>query len=385
MYERRLPFLSVVFDTVPDSILRGEWRLDKGCNKVAHDRMQQALTAITTWSVSDMPRWLRACIIPSAMAHLNPPQQSRSSDALSMIYYRWGDVCSTPDGSSIIKACLSSIPSINVHQEMGQAIRSMPGVLSSERVKSFREKLRRNIVSPRLNASQIQAICHGLEHRLSLVQGPPGTGKTLTAVHLIKAWRELHPDSGPILATAQSNIAVDQLLSGCLKLGLNAVRLGQPVRVTEDLQKCTLDALLRQHPKMDELECIQQDIQYLRSLRESVSGRDIGFLHRDISIRTKEYNTLSDDISKEVVSSADVICATCIGTGSDLLKGTAFNFIVLDEATQCTEPEGLVPLVKATKDASVLSHSTTAQYNRARVDIGGPHWRSSAIASNGAQ
>ncbi len=274
----------------------------------------------------------------------------------------------------------------NDHQEMGHVLRSMQSPLSSERLNSIRAKLQQNFFGGSgLNESQTHAICNGLEHRLTLIQGPPGTGKTWTAVHLIKAWREVHTNEGPILATAQSNVAVDQLLSGCLRLGLNAVRLGQPVRVTEDLQKRTLDALLQQHPQMKEVEHIREEVHRLRSLKGKVHGRDIGFLHRDMGMNTKKLKTMIDDLSKEVVASADVICATCIGAGSDLLEGIKFSFIVLDETTQCTEPEGLVPLVKAKEDASVLSHTTAEQENRAIVDVGGPHWRPSATAANGAQ
>lgn len=65
-----------------------------------------------------------------------------------------------------------------------------------------------------LNESQLKSIEIGLRSSFSIIRGPPGTGKTVTASNLIKAWKLMHPNEGPVLATAQSNVAVDQLLTG---------------------------------------------------------------------------------------------------------------------------------------------------------------------------
>ena len=65
---------------------------------------------------------------------------------------------------------------------------------------------------------------------------------------------------GPILACAESNVAVDNLLEGLVNIGVNAVRIGKPVKVRESLRNSTLDALIEQHPLQDENEEIKHGV-----------------------------------------------------------------------------------------------------------------------------
>ena len=68
------------------------------------------------------------------------------------------------------------------------------------------------------------------EHRV-IIPGPPGTGKTATAVRILKTWVHMGMHRGTVLATSDSNIAVDNLLEGCINAGLRAVRMGKPEQV----------------------------------------------------------------------------------------------------------------------------------------------------------
>jgi len=60
-----------------------------------------------------------------------------------------------------------------------------------------------------LNASQRLAVYGAATNRLTLVQGPPGTGKTAVAIRILSHWAKI--SNGPVLATSDSNIAVDNL------------------------------------------------------------------------------------------------------------------------------------------------------------------------------
>lgn len=56
---------------------------------------------------------------------------------------------------------------------------------------------------------------------------------------------------------------------------------------------------------------------------------------------------LADEAVAEVIETADVVCATNSTTGSELLDGHAFDTLVVDEATQSTEPSCLIPVTRA--------------------------------------
>lgn len=46
---------------------------------------------------------------------------------------------------------------------------------------------------------------------------------------------------------------------------------------------------------------------------------------------------------------ADVICCTCVGAGDPRLAKMQFRSILIDESTQATEPECMVPVVLGAK------------------------------------
>ena len=62
---------------------------------------------------------------------------------------------------------------------------------------------------------------------------------------------------GPILACAESNVAVDNLLEGLLENGIDAIRIGRPVKVREALRDATLDARTDLHSDQAEIELLE--------------------------------------------------------------------------------------------------------------------------------
>ncbi|KAG1677719.1 hypothetical protein FOA52_001031 [Chlamydomonas sp. UWO 241] len=197
-----------------------------------------------------------------------------------------------------------------------------------------------------LNRSQVGAIAGAMRGRVTLLQGPPGTGKTTTIVKFLTAVRKRFGFGFPVLACAQSNVAVDNLLEGLVDAGVSAVRMGQPVKVRESLRDATLDSRLLAHPLQQELCQAQAQLKELTYNLPRMFGRDRGMGHRDKSILGKQVKALRVRIATDVLSGADVICSTCVGAGSDQLQDMHFALVVLDEGSQCSEPESLIPLAK---------------------------------------
>jgi regulator of nonsense transcripts 1 len=140
---------------------------------------------------------------------------------------------------------------------------------------------------PTLNESQAEAVEWAMTQRVSIIQGPPGTGKTRTLTALVCRLLNLEQQE-QILVCAPSNAAVDHLHRSFLEAKIPAVKVHK--------------------------------IPVFAQGRVSTSS---------------------------VLASARVVCATCIGSASPLLdKIQNFPIVLVDEATQATEAECLIPLVQ---------------------------------------
>ncbi|GFH26742.1 AAA domain-containing protein, partial [Haematococcus lacustris] len=63
---------------------------------------------------------------------------------------------------------------------------------------------------------------------------------------------------------------------------------------------------------------------------------------------------LKDKIQRGIISGSEVVCCTCIGAGGPELKGFSFPLLVLDEGSQASEPEALVPIMKGTRQVIIV-------------------------------
>ncbi len=279
--------IRLAMNELPKGHRQGHWRLDRGANRIAHDRMRDALNSF----LSD----------------------ENSTDLSSIL--------------------------------LGQVRDIEDAAKTPHRIKGIFSEKNRNLTQ--LNDVQNEAVAKAMEQRLTLIQGPPGTGKTHTAVRILQGW--VKNSNAPILAVAESNIAVDNLLEGLLTLGINAVRLGQPVKVRESLREATIDAKMENHRLRKDLDVILNLNEDLSRKIPGMKGKDKGLAHRDLKKGWKDARKIEQQMKDDILDNADVICATCIGSGHQLLDGRRFPRILIDEATQATEPATLVPIVRGCK------------------------------------
>lgn len=282
--------IRIVTKDKPSDLRKGGWRLDRGANRVAHDRMHDALISF------------------------------HSTEG---------------DGGTVLRDLLLCQP----HDLAASAQR--PPEIRGQKIRPL------NLSGMLLDESQSEAIKTAVSQRLTIIQGPPGTGKTHTAVHLLRSLIDM--GRGPILACAESNVAVDNLLEGLLDLGVKAIRFGRPIKVREALREATLDAQVSRHPKQDEIAFIREENEAMRSKLHDLKGKEKGLAHRDISKNYREIRELEQRITDEVLASAEVLCTTNIGAGHFTLANRRFPIVLIDEATQATEPSALVPIVKGTR------------------------------------
>ncbi|KAF0047111.1 hypothetical protein F2P81_000744 [Scophthalmus maximus] len=187
---------------------------------------------------------------------------------------------------------------------------------------------------PDLNHSQVYAVKTVLQRPLSLIQGPPGTGKTVTSATIV--YHLARQGNGPVLVCAPSNIAVDQLTEKIHLSGLKVVRLCAKSREAIDSPVSFL-ALHNQTRNMDSMPELQK-LQQLKDETGELSSSD-----------EKRYRALRRTAERELLMNADVICSTCVGAGDPRLAKMQFRSILIDESTQATEPECMVPVVLGAK------------------------------------
>lgn len=161
------------------------------------------------------------------------------------------------------------------------------------------------------NPSQLEALKAGTSRRMTLIQGPPGSGKTSTALLLMRLW--IAAGRGPILASADSNVAVDNLVTGAAQAELQVVRVGRPEASRPDLDQYNL----------------------LNKAKEMGGG-----LKSDWTVE------------RQILERADIVCCTCSGAAHPMLQGVKFTCVLIDEAGQATELAMLVPLLHLRQDGS---------------------------------
>ncbi|KAJ4419793.1 hypothetical protein N0V82_004728 [Gnomoniopsis sp. IMI 355080] len=78
-----------------------------------------------------------------------------------------------------------------------------------------------------LDNSQLEALQRIVTKEVAIIQGPPGTGKTFTSVKSIAAiLKNRRAGDPPIIVSAQTNHALDQLLIYCKSVGAKIMRVG---------------------------------------------------------------------------------------------------------------------------------------------------------------
>uniref|UniRef100_A0A672N518 DNA replication ATP-dependent helicase/nuclease n=1 Tax=Sinocyclocheilus grahami TaxID=75366 RepID=A0A672N518_SINGR len=162
-----------------------------------------------------------------------------------------------------------------------------------------------------LNKPQKQAMKKVLLSKdYTLIVGMPGTGKTTTICTLV---RILHACGFSVLLTSYTHSAVDNILLKLKRFKISFLRLGRAQKVHHDILPFTEDS------------CRAKGIQTLEELEQL-------------------YN-------KELI-----VATTCMGVKHPIFSRRLFDFCIVDEASQISQPVCLGPLFYAQRFVLVGDH-----------------------------
>ncbi len=210
------------------------------------------------------------------------------------------------------------------------------------------------LFNTRLNQFQIDAAKKALAApEVAVIHGPPGTGKTTVLVEVIV---QAVKRGERILASAPSNIAVDNMVEKLLPYDLRIVRLGHPARVMEALHHVTLSAQVEENPGQREIQMMDEErhkmMNQLRRKRER--GSSLTYDERKdteayIEQLWKKARDQEFAIRREIIENAQVVLATHGGINHKQLGRKKFDLVAMDEASQATEPLSWIPVSLAKK------------------------------------
>ncbi|KAL3883444.1 hypothetical protein ACJMK2_029705 [Sinanodonta woodiana] len=230
--------------------------------------------------------------------------------------------------------------------------------------------------------------------KICLLQGPPGTGKSHTIIALIRKIMKDTNGNAKICVCAPSNAAVDVLMKRLLEYNrtrpdktsaLRCVRIGKLDSMHPDVQSYSLIRLLEKNVKSLKMErrkknlpkslinqhsILIEKISVKKTELKSASGdslkiarikNDLKALEKDKMRIENQMDTQAEvrltqeeesNIRRNILLKANIIAGTLNSLGAPVMniipkrddKEAFFKCIIVDEATQATELDCLIPL-----------------------------------------
>lgn len=207
-------------------------------------------------------------------------------------------------------------------------------LLGHKPIKSISFKNRIGTYNNVLNDSQKEGLQSALNNKITVLKGPPGSGKTSTISEIIT---KLTDDLSyyPVLVVAASNLAVDNIAERMIDKYKDSI-----LRIVSIAKEPEYN---ENHPLAD--ICLHNK---LKSILPPLLLGDYNRLRNSQSSMTKkEFNGILSVINTyggQFVKQAKVIFSTTVGISGPHLKDVNIPAIIMDEATQTSEPSCLIPL-----------------------------------------
>lgn len=192
---------------------------------------------------------------------------------------------------------------------------------------------------PWLNLSQQEAVQKVVEaQEVAIIHGPPGTGKTTT---LVEAIIETLQRETQVMVCAPSNAAVDWISEQLSRRGVNVLRVGNPLRMSNEMLDCSYERRYAAHPDYPELWSIR------KALRSGHAGDGSAREKQARLAKMRDRATeLEIKIQFELFNQARVVACTLIGSAYHILEHRHFSTLFIDEAAQALEPACWAAILK---------------------------------------
>ncbi|KAG8348691.1 AAA domain [Trypanosoma vivax] len=203
---------------------------------------------------------------------------------------------------------------------------------------------------------------------LTIIEGPPGTGKTQTiAVLTLNLLHHLPKNERRVLLCAPSNCAVDEVLLRVRSLAKHAPQVANVQMLRVGVRENIDPEVLAVQPPLflDDYVVSVFDGPPPRSRTDAAAGRGSSYNRGSEANRVLGASGLAglnrNQARDKLLRETNVVCTT-LGSIPQLQRAEChFDVVVIDEASQCTEPDVLLALMLAKRRALLVGDSRQLQ------------------------
>ena len=143
---------------------------------------------------------------------------------------------------------------------------------------------------------------------------------------------------------------MDNIVERLAPCKIPIVRIGHPARLLPSVLSHSLDVLTQTSDAGGLVKDIQKEMDAKQaSIKKTRNGRERRAIYLEIRDLRKEFRERENQCVDSLVSQSKVVLATLHGAGGHQLRGSQFDVVVIDEASQALEAQSWIPLLTAKK------------------------------------